>query len=73
MNHTDRLNVVSLVQMFDLEIPLDYKMMVTDHELVNGNIVIKSVDVYDLEGKFVKKAELGKLYKNINKYCFVWK
>ncbi len=73
MNHTDRLNVASLVQMFDLEIPLDYKMLVTDHELVNGNIVIKSVDVYDLKGKFVKKAELDKLYKNINKYCFVWK
>ena len=73
MNHTDRFNVASLVQMFDLEIPLDYKMLVTDHELVNGNIVIKSVDVYDLEGKFVKKAELDKLYKNIHTYCFVWK
>jgi len=79
---TDNPKVQELTDRFSLEQPIGYRGVVTKweyetFELANGNkvpnIIIGSIDIYDTEGKFIKKADLSVLKDNMHMFSFTFK
>lgn len=66
-------NTQLLIKVMDLEVPINNYLSVTDYELVDGNIVIKSVEVLDSNGEFCKLADNNKLIEHLHKYPIVFK
>lgn len=78
--------VQQLADKFQLNIPRSFRGIVTDWSIVpafifdeHGNktdvsqIIINSVDMYDTDGKFVKKADLRQLAKSAHQFTFIFK
>lgn len=78
--------VQQLADKFQLNIPRSSRGIVTDWSIVpafifdgHGNktdvsqIIINSVDMYDTDGKFVKKADLSQLAKSAHQFTFIFK
>ena len=55
--------VKNLIQTFDLEKPPLYKFVISDYEMVDDKIVINKIKVLDAEDKFLKFADLKKVFK----------
>lgn len=70
---TDNPMVQQLADKFQLNIPRSFRGIVTDWELKDGAVVINSVDMYDTDGKFVKKADLSQLAKSAHQFTFIFK
>ncbi len=62
--------VQRLINTFDLSVPLSHRMVITEYEIVNGTIVIKSIDAYDTDNNFVKKVDINKI--DLTLYSFVY-
>ena len=62
--------VQRLIKTFDLEVPLSHRMVITDYEVKNGTILIKSIDAYDTENNFIKKVDINKI--DLTLYSFVY-
>ena len=56
-----------LAEKMDLELP-QYYLEVARYELVGNQIVIKSIKVFDGDGKFLKFADNEKLINHIHEY-----
>lgn len=69
---TDNPMVQQLADKFQLNIPRSFRGIVTDWEIKNDAIVINSVDMYDTDGKFVKKADLSQLAKSAHQFTFLF-
>ena len=54
-------NVQDLIKRFDLVTEKSYRLVATDFTITLGGVLIKSIDVYDTEWKFVKEANLAVL------------
>jgi len=80
---TDNPKVQELTEKFDLEIPSpSYRGVVTEWEMLDSgchpdvlvdHIVIHSIDIYDTEDKFIKKADLSVLKDNMHLFSFTFK
>ena len=66
-------NTQLLIKVMDLEVPVENYLSVTDYELVDGNIVIKTVEVLDSNGNLVKLANNTKLIDHLHEYPIVFK
>lgn len=51
----------SIIRLLDLELPKLYTYLVTDYEQTKDHIIIRSIDVYDSDNKFIAKADLSKV------------
>lgn len=69
---TDAPMVQQLADKFQLNIPRSFRGIVTDWEIRNDAIVINSVDMYDTDGKFVKKADMSQLSKSAHQFTFIF-
>lgn len=56
-------NVKLLIDTFNLDTPPTYRFEISDYELVDDKIVINSIKVFDSENKFIKFADLKKVFK----------
>ena len=59
----EKQNVKDLVSAFDLETPPTYKLGITRYELEDSKVVISEISVYNSEGKFIKMADINKVFK----------
>lgn len=61
-------NVKLLIDVMDLQKPSEYNFVVTKYQLIDGNIVIEEIKVFDIEMKFIKLADLSKVLPSLSKY-----
>jgi hypothetical protein len=59
----EQQEVKDLVTMFNLETPPTYKFGITGYELEDSKVIISEISVYDSDGKFIKIADINKVFK----------
>lgn len=61
-------NVKDLIEAFDLIVPTEYNLVVSDYTFVDGKIVIKQIKVLDKKWEFIRFAKLDIVVNNLHKY-----
>jgi hypothetical protein len=61
-----------LIEVFDLEVPEQYILKISEYELINNEIVIKKIQVLDKDGKFVRFVDIKKVLPYLSKYYTVF-
>jgi len=61
-----------LIEVFDLEVPEQYILRISEYELINNEIVIKKIQVLDKDGKFVRFVDIKKVLPYLSKYYTVF-
>lgn len=69
---TDNPQVQQLIDIFDLEVPNSYRMVVTKWEKLGNGIVVLEAVAYDTNNNFVKKVDFEQLQHNMHKYSFTF-
>lgn len=60
-------NVKSLIETLDLKAPTE-RLEVSDYELVSGRIEIKEIKVLDIQGNFLRLANINKVVPYLSEY-----
>jgi uncharacterized ubiquitin-like protein YukD len=61
-----------LIEVFDLEVPEQYILRISEYELINNEIVIKKIQVLDKDGKFIRFVDIKKVLPYLSKYYTVF-
>jgi hypothetical protein len=61
-------NIKDLIEVFDLIVPTEYNLVVSDYSLVDGKIIIKQIKVLDKKWEFIRFAKLDVVINNLPKY-----
>ena len=61
-------NIKDLVEAFDLIVPTEYNLVVSNYTYVDGKIVIKEIKVLDKSWNFIRFAKLDVVINNLHKY-----
>jgi len=61
-----------LIEVFDLEVPEQYILKISEYELINNEILIKKIQVLDKDGKFVRFVDIKKVLPYLSKYYTVF-
>ncbi len=61
-------NIKDLIEVFDLIVPTEYNLVVSDYSLVDGKIIIKQIKVLDKKWEFLRFAKLDVVINNLPKY-----
>ena len=61
-------NIKDLVEAFDLIVPTEYNLVVSNYTYVDGKIVIKEIKVLDKKWNFIRFAKLDVVINNLHKY-----
>lgn len=74
---TDDLRTKDLAARFDLIVPRGFRATVTDwsfvkDEVAGDHIVVREIDMYDTDGKFVKTADLSMLQSNMHQFTILF-
>lgn len=69
---TDNPQVQQLIDLFDLEAPNSYRMVVTKWEKLGNGVVVLEAEAYDTNNNFVKKVDFEQLQHNMHKYSFTF-
>lgn len=64
--------LTQFIHKFDLE-PKGYRAVVTEWDFVYDRIVITNIDIYDLDGNFIRAADMNNISKNMDKFAFSFK
>lgn len=65
-------NVKDLIEAFDLIVPTEYNLVVSDYTFVDGKIVIKQIKVLDKKWEFIRFAKLDVVINNLHKYNVIF-
>lgn len=68
IEHNMNQNIKELIEAFDLIVPTEYNLVVSDYAFVDGNIVIKEIKVLDKKWEFIRFAKLDVVVSNMHKY-----
>ena len=65
-------NVKSLIETFDLKAPTE-RLEVSQYEFNSGLLEIKEIKVLDIQGNFLRLADLKKVVPHLSKYYVTFK